>query len=419
MMRPVALTDKCYIDEASCVGTTLEKPLTLPCGVVLRNRIAKAAMSEQLADRRGAPTEGLCRLYARWARSGAGLLITGNVMIDGRALTEPRNAILEVERYEPAYRDWARSVDGTDAAIWMQLSHPGRSALVPLGTRRVAPSAVPLHLAGMRRRRPHPLGEHQIKEIIQRFATSAGYAIEAGFNGIQIHAAHGYLLSQFLSPNVNHRTDGFGGSPEGRRRLLLEVVRAVRARVGPGVPIGVKLNSADFRYGGLTEEESLDAALALADEGIDLLEISGGTYEAPAMMGALATEGGNEPYFVRYAKRVRERTDLPLMLTGGIRSPAVMDQLLTGNTVDVIGLARPMVFFPDLPHRLLAGGQAPDFPAAPRVRNRVISSFLDLAWHSAQLRRVAAGLAPDLKPGAPALARDLARTAGAALTQAR
>ncbi|POM26077.1 NADH oxidase [Actinomadura rubteroloni] len=396
----------------------LHQPLTLPCGAVLRNRIAKAAMSEQLADRHGSPTPGLNRLYATWSRGGAGLLITGNVMISSAAFTEPRNAVLEDPRHLPAHRAWADAVHAHGAAVWMQINHPGRAAVAPLSRRPVAPSAVRLPVPGYNLRRPRALTGAEITEIVGRFARTAELAVAAGFDGVQIHAAHGYLLSQFLSPAANRRTDAYGGEPSNRRRLLLDVVRAVRASVGPGVPVGVKLNAADFHRGGLTQEESLHVALALADEGIDLLEVSGGDYQSPAMTGLVEGVGHRDAYFLEYARQLTGRTTMPIMLTGGIRTRAAMNELLSVGTVDVIGLGRPLAFHPDIPRRLLAGEDVPALPAAPRTGYRPADSYLELAWHNAQFHRIAAGSAPRLAPGPFSVVRGMGRVTAAALTQA-
>lgn len=376
----------------------LATPLTLPCGVTLKNRIAKASMSEQLANRHGAPTTDLEQLYAAWARGGAGLLITGNVMVDGRSFVEPRNAVLESDRFLPAYTLWAQVAHAHGTTLIMQINHPGRTAVSPLLQRPVAPSAVALALPGMGLvRTPRALTEAEILEQIGRFAATAALAVRAGFDGVQVHAAHGYLLSQFLSPLANHRTDAWGGSPEKRRRLLIEVVRAVRSAIGADKVLSVKLNSADFQKGGLSQAESLDIALALEAEGIDLLEISGGNYESPAQLGyAPAQSNTRDAYFLAYAEALRQRSTLPLMLTGGLRDVHVMNRILDAGVVDVVGMARPFAMNPNLPKSLLAGHSADAPPEVPRIGYKPVDAYLQLAWHAAQFRRIAA--AQDPKP---------------------
>ena len=231
---------------------TAFQPLQLPNGATIPNRIAKAAMEENMADATQAPSAELLRLYQAWAEGGAGLLLTGNVMIDGRAMTGPGGVVLEDDSQLDKFRAWARAGRTRGAQFWMQLNHPGRQMQANLGQPTVAPSAVSLELGSFSKMFPQPkaLDDQEIAELIRRFVRAAELAEQAGFTGVQIHAAHGYLLSQFLSPISNRRNDAWGGSLENRARLLLEVVKAVRASVSPGFCVAVKLNSADFQRGG-------------------------------------------------------------------------------------------------------------------------------------------------------------------------
>jgi 2,4-dienoyl-CoA reductase-like NADH-dependent reductase (Old Yellow Enzyme family) len=378
----------------------LQQPYTLPCGLVIPNRIAKSAMSEQLGDRFGSPTPELEQLYAAWASGGTGLLITGNVMVDPRGLVEPRNAILDSDRFMLAYRLWAKAAHAHGSKIIMQINHPGRVAVLPLTMRPVAPSAVSLDLPGMSLRRPRAMSEAEIYEQIERFARTAQLAVAAGFDGVQVHAAHGYLISQFLSPLANVRTDAWGGSPANRRRLLIETVRAVRQAIGTGKALCVKLNAADFQKGGLSQQESIDIALALQDEGIDLLEISGGNYESPAQLGYAPDRAATrDAYFLDYAIGLRARSTLPLMLTGGLRSPAFMNQILSDGTVDLIGMARPFAIQPDLAQRLMAGQSPAAAPHIPSIGIKAVDAYLQLVWHAAQFRRISSGRAPKARSG--------------------
>lgn len=398
--------------------TDLTSSLTLPCGAELPNRIAKSGMSEQLATRDGRPTDKLARLYAVWGSSGAGLLITGNAMVDRRALTEPGNVILDDDRGLDQARKWATAARSGGAKVWLQISHPGRAALVPLNTWPVAPSRKAIPVPGYNLRPPHPLTTAEIGDIVAAFARTARVAQRAGFDGVQVHLAHGFLLSQFLSPAANLRTDEYGGSPENRRRIALEVVAAVRSEVGPEFPIGVKLNSSDFSRNGLAPAESVEIAVALEAAGVDMVEISGGGFDAPAMTGvATGQRRSREAYFAAFAGLVRARTSVPLMLTGGLRTRETMQHLLEDGTVDLVGLGRPMAFVPDYPRRILAGEDVPLPGNAPRIGYRPLDGYLDLAWHGNQFHRMASGRTPQQHPGLHTLAQALTRITAATIKQ--
>jgi 2,4-dienoyl-CoA reductase-like NADH-dependent reductase (Old Yellow Enzyme family) len=336
-------------DRVALSTGALSQPLTLRSGITLPNRLAKAATSEHLADRRGAPTNQLITAYRALALSGAGLLISGNVMVDGAALEAPRNVVIEDARHREQLRRWAAVTEGTDAKFILQLSHPGRQTMRGnrLRGRRqdvVGPSEVPLAVGGSRLfRAPRALSEVEIKAIIARFARAAQIADDAGFHGVQIHAAHGYLFNQFLSPLVNQRTDRWGGSLENRMRLLVETVREIRATTSARFFIAVKLNSADFQRGGFDSDDSLTVACALEKEGIDLLEISGGTYESTAMVTGMPqreSTRAREAYFLEFAERFSQEVSVPIMLTGGFRTRQGMNDALDSGAVDVVGLAR-------------------------------------------------------------------------------
>jgi 2,4-dienoyl-CoA reductase-like NADH-dependent reductase (Old Yellow Enzyme family) len=276
-------------DSSSAELNLLAQPLRLSNGIVLRNRLAKSATSETLGSYDNRPSSKLVELYRRWASSGIGLLITGNVMVDRRALGEPGNVAVEDESDLEMLRQWARSATDHGASIWVQLNHPGKQSPKGLNRSNLSPSAIPFRedMAAFFET-PREATAAEIEDIILRFGRSAAICQKAGFSGVQIHGAHGYLVSQFLSPHHNRRTDQWGGSPENRRRFVLAVYAEIRRQVGPSFPVGIKLNSADFQRGGFTEEESIATIRALADAGIDLIEISGGTYETPAMSGAFA-----------------------------------------------------------------------------------------------------------------------------------
>ncbi|OAT69765.1 hypothetical protein AWB85_19080 [Mycobacteroides immunogenum] len=382
----------------------IAEPLTLPCGSTLSNRLAKSSMSEGLADRSGQPGPALNTLYAIWARGGAGLLISGNVMIDPEALGEPGQVIARDRSVLPALAAWAAQVHEVPGPqLWMQINHPGNQAILPLAKRPVSASdrGLPLPLVSLRRSRP--LSTAQVRDLARQFADTAALAIEAGWDGVQIHAAHGYLLSQFLSPKTNDRDDEYGGSADARRKVLLDTVIAVRERIGSTVPISVKLNSADFAYGGLDEAESLDVAVALAEAGIDLLEISGGGAEDLAnMLGPKAGErplNAHEAFFLPYAEKLKQRTNVPVMLTGGLRSRDAMERIIAEGTVDIIGMARPMAVYTDYPARLLAGGPPPSIAQTRHLPVRTLDGLAQLMMHSNQFHRIARGLRPLPRPG--------------------
>ena len=377
---------------------TLSSPLSLPSGLVLPNRLVKAATSERLAEPDGAPSEGLIRLYERWGAGGAGMLLTGNVIVDRGALEARGNVVVTDERHLAGLSAWARRAQAGGAKLVMQLSHAGRQSPRRVSRDPVAPSAVPMKgMLGVMAR-PRALEDAEIVAIVEAFARSAAVARAAGFAGVQLHAAHGYLISQFLSPHTNRRTDRWGGRLEHRMRFLLEVVRAVRGAVGAGFSVQVKLNSADFQRGGFDEGESMAVVEALEAEGIDLLEVSGGNYESTAMFGRRSTRA-REAYFLDYVETVRTRTRLPLLLTGGFRSAAAMERAIAGGAIDLVGMARPLIVEPELPRRLLDGSAAAAVHDQIRARGRVLDDLLQGTWYARQLRRIAAGKDPDPRLG--------------------
>ena len=378
----------------------LQQALTLPNGSRLKNRLAKSAMSEALGTTDNHATEALVRLYGRWAAGGIGLLITGNAMIDRRALGEPNNVAIEDDSDMPLLQRWAAAGQADGTQLWVQLNHPGRQSPKGLNAENVSPSAVSFSPALQAFfAPPRALTEDEIVALIQRFARSAGIVKRAGFSGVQIHAAHGYLVSQFLSPLTNQRNDQWGGSAENRRRFVLEVYRAMRAEVGPTFPIGIKLNSADFQQGGFSEDESMAVIQALHEEGIDLVELSGGTYEAPAMSDQKrhrASTLAREAYFLEFAEKVRAAVPVPLMVTGGFRSLGGMATALSSGAMDLIGLARGLAIEPDLPQRLLAGHE-PQYavrPISTGIKAIDRMALMEVVWYSRQLRRMAKGQAP-------------------------
>jgi 2,4-dienoyl-CoA reductase-like NADH-dependent reductase (Old Yellow Enzyme family) len=369
----------------------LAAPLTLACGLVLPNRLGKAAMTEQLAVD-GEPNERLRRLTARFADGGAGLLITGNVMVHRDHREHPRNVVVDERTSRPALALWARAAG--DTPLVAQISHPGRQGLyAPRGS--VAPSAVAMRGVGPFFQTPRALSVDEIADVVRRFAYTAKALDEAGFAGVQVHGAHGYLVSQFLSPLSNRRDDAYGGDLAHRARFLLEVLGAVRAAVRPGFAVMLKLNSADFQRGGFDDDDALAVIAMLEGRGVDLLEISGGSYESPAMLGLRASTLARETYFLEFAQRARGATKIPLMLTGGFRTPAVMEQAVASGAVDVVGLARPLAMEPDLPRRVLAGDAKPAIEGRDRVGVALLDKILSAQTYVEQMHRLVDGRAPD------------------------
>ncbi len=401
--------------------TSAALPFTLPSGQQIRNRIAKAAMTEGLAQKDGVPNAAHASLYRRWAHGGCGLLITGNVIVDRRHLERPGNVIVDgplTAEAQAAWANWAAAATENGTHAWVQLSHAGRQTQKLVNPQPKAPSAVKLALPGGQFGMPVPLTEREILDLIDRFAFAATAARAAGFTGVQVHAAHGYLISQFLSPLANVRTDGWGGSLENRARFLLEVVKAVRAAVGADFTISVKLNSADFQKGGFAFDDCLIVAGWLADLGVDCLELSGGTYEQPAMMDMDGLQPREEPrqqstrqreaYFVQLARALMQAKTPPLMVTGGFRTINAMEDALASG-IALLGVGRPLCAEPDCVGELLEGHveELPRFedrlgigpawaagivgPASPVKLIRTLNGFAAQAWYYQQLRRLAAG----------------------------
>ena len=380
----------------------LNQPLRLPNGHVLRNRLAKSSMSEALGTYNNHATPQLATLYQRWAQSGIGLLFTGNVMIDRRALGEPGNVVIEDESDLPILKQWAKAATDHGAALWVQLNHPGKQSPKGLNLINLSPSAIPFRedMAAFFET-PRAATSLEIEEIIQRFGRSAAIVKKAGFSGVQIHGAHGYLVSQFLSSHHNQRTDEWGGTPEKRRTFVLAVYAEIRRQVGPDFPVGIKLNSADFQKGGFTEEESMATIEALVNAGIDLIEISGGTYEAPAMSGAFnkpqkTSTAAREAYFLEFAEKVRSVVKVPLMVTGGFRSLAGMNAAIESGALDIVGLARLMAIDPDAPAALLNGRDSSQYvqPISTGIKAIDRMGLMEVLWYTRQLKRIAQGHNP-------------------------
>ncbi|MGB1580431.1 MAG: NADH:flavin oxidoreductase/NADH oxidase family protein, partial [Nevskiales bacterium] len=329
--------------------TTIREPLNLSNGISIPNRVMKSALSEQLGDKRHNPDQRLVNVYRQWSHGGCGLLVSGNIMVDRKHLGEPGNVVLDEHSDAGAFKRWTTAGTLNGNQFWAQLNHPGKQTPNFVTKQPVAPSAIGL-TGGLEMgfNKPRALTPDEIEAIIEKFATAARLAKDYGFTGVQIHGAHGYLVSQFLSPRHNQREDEWGGSLKNRMRFVLGVYKAIRREVGKDYPVGIKLNSADFSKGGFTEAESMQVVQALAKAGIDLVEVSGGTYESPEMAQetAAASTREREAFFMDYAKKIRDKVDVALVVTGGFRSTRGMNQALAENAMDMVGLGRPLCIDP-------------------------------------------------------------------------
>ncbi|MFF9853843.1 NADH:flavin oxidoreductase/NADH oxidase family protein [Streptomyces litmocidini] len=384
----------------------LFSPLPLRSGQVLKNRIAKAAMEENMAGDGQLPDWQLLSLYKHWAAGGTGLLITGNVMVHAEALTGPAGVVLDERAPLEPFTEWAKAAKAGGAAIWMQINHPGRQVASDMPGVVWGPTDIGVSLGKHSSRfgRPTAMTPRQIEDTVARYAVTARRAEEAGFDGVEIHAAHGYLLSQFLSPLVNKRTDQWGGSLENRARMLLDIVRAVRAAVSPSFAVAVKLNSADFQRGGFDADDARQVIGMLEPLGVDLVELSGGSYESPAMTGRPADDRtqAREAYFLDLAKDLVKTSSLPLMLTGGITKRATADKVLDSG-VAVIGMGTALAVTPDLPERWRQGREADRHMRPVTWSDKALASAASMAQVRHQMRRLARGSSP--KPGThPAIA---------------
>lgn len=383
----------------------------LPNGVKMKNRLSKAAMTEHMADpSTNLPNDMHLEAYKAWSDGGLGMNISGNVQVDRRYLEAPRNVSLEKDTPLEMFQKWAACSKRDGCLAIMQISHAGRQCPSSVCSEPLCPSRIPLKVPGVPSflasfmvRTPREMTIAEIEEVVERFATTAQRAEEAGWDGVQIHSAHGYLLSSFLSPHTNRRTDAYGGSLENRRSLLLKIVETIRSRVSSSFVVMVKLNSADFQRGGFSEEESLQVLKALEDtKSIDMVEISGGTYEKmEAMQTVKESTRQREAFFLDFAKKARDSTSIPLMLTGGFSSVTAMNEALSIGAVDVIGLARPLCTEACGPRMLLQGELDTLKRHAPVIGIRYIDNSLGAAlnnlWHGAHIHNLGKGL--PVKPG--------------------
>ena len=373
-------------------------PITLPNGTTIKNRFFKSAMSEGMGTREFQPKKNIATLYKRWAEGGTGLIITGNIMVDPKRTAEPGNIVFDKNSNMEILKNWANQGQQHGAKVMVQLNHPGKQAPKTVSKQTVAPSAVPLG-NGLNKlfSTPRALTTSEVEELVQKFVTSAKVAKEAGFSGVQIHAAHGYLISQFLSPHDNRRTDKYGGSLENRMRFLKEIYLGMREELGKDFPIGIKINSTDFKEDGLTEEDSLKTIIELANLGLDFVEISGGTYERPAMMGA-TSKSTNQVFFAEYSKKLKQKIEIPVVVTGGIRSINAMNTLLNDNTTDFIGIARPLTIDPNIFNKIKQGTytivETTRVSTGVKKLDKIFGSLLGIVYYQVLMQNIAKGKEP-------------------------
>ncbi len=405
----------------------LAEGLKLPCGAFLKNRIAKAAMTEGLSGGDNLANERHIELYRRWGQSGAAVLITGNFLVDRWHLERGGNIAIVGQQSNQALAmlaDMASAAKADGAHIWMQINHAGRQTQKMINKIPKAPADVGLKMGNGRFGKPTPMTDEEIETAIDGFVHAAKTAEQTGFDGIQVHAAHGYLVSQFLSPLSNTRTDKWGGSLENRAHFLLEIIRRTRKAVGKKFAVTVKLNSSDFQKGGFSDEDSAAVALWLQEEGVDLIELSGGNYEQPRMIDFDRKDpksDGNanakkrestrrrEAYFIDFVPKLREKLTIPIMVTGGFRTASAMARAIDEDQIDMVGLGRPFCVDPEVGTRLLSGEitQTNDMVESTRIGRGLLSptspiSFLrdlnawgELGWYYEQIYRLADGKEPD------------------------
>ena len=405
----------------------LSQALVMPCGAELKNRLAKAAMTEGLCPGRNEANDRIVNLYRRWGKGGAGLLITGNVLVDRWHLERGGNLAIEGEQSNSALAilaEMASAAKEGGSQIWMQLNHAGRQTQKMINKKPKAPSNIGLKMGNGRFGKPIALTGQEIEELIGKFVHAAKVARQTGFDGVQIHAAHGYLSSQFLSGLSNDRRDEWGGSLANRARFLIEIVKRTRACVPNPFAVAVKLNSADFQKGGFTEDDSITVAGWLQQAGCDLIEISGGNYEQPRMInfdrkdplarnkdGRRQSTKDREAYFLDFVPKLKAAVTIPIMVTGGFRTVENMAVAVRAEDADVIGIGRPMVLDPDAPKKILNGelervesrdddlviGSGLIGPKSPISFLRDLNAWGALGWYYEHIYSLADGSIPDRK----------------------
>ena len=405
----------------------INESFTLPCGQILKNRVCKAAMTERIANGDNLANQGHINLYDTWADGDIGILLTGNVQVDRRNLEGPANVVIDKNNYKNqlgTLKEWSAAGTKNNTQLWMQISHAGRQTPGEINSSPMAPSNIRLKIPGKNYGTPVPMTEEDILDVIEKFVFTAKIARETGFTGVQFHSAHGYLLSEFLSPDINNRNDAWGGDIENRARIHLEIIKRSREEVGEDFPISVKMNSADFQKGGFAADDSIIVAKMLENAGVDIIEISGGTYEQPKLIGVddltinperseqrKESTIAREAYFLEYAKDIRKAVSLPLMVTGGFRTKEGIEDALQSNICQIIGIGRPLCVDPYCIKKMIEGELEilPSFektlslgpsilsPSSPFTIIKAVNAFGAMAWFYQQIKNMAKGLMPNHK----------------------
>ena len=409
--------------------TILKDKITLPCGAQIKNRICKAAMTERIAFADNYTNQRHLNLYKKWAEGDIGILLTGNVQVDKNHLEGPANVCIEEDTYAeqlPLLRKWAEEGTKDNTHLWMQISHAGRQTPGEINSSPKAPSSVQLKIPGRNYGVPSALSTEEINEIIKKFTFVAKIARETGFTGIQIHSAHGYLLSEFLSPDINLREDEWGGTVENRSRIHVEIIKSIRREVGEDFPISVKMNSADFQKGGFSPDDSIQVAKIIEAAGVDNIEISGGTYEQPRLLGLdnvsinpdrseVRKEStiAREAYFLESAEKIKKNIQIPLMVTGGFRTREGMESAVKSGACEIVGVGRPLCANPFAIKEMFDGKieQLPIYektlslgpwifsPSSPFRLIQALNAFGAQAWFYQQIKRMGDNKFPDLSLG--------------------
>lgn len=353
----------------------LEQEFKLKCGYILPNRLCKAALTEHLADKSGNLNQMHYNLYQKWANSGACVILTGNVMIDRDDQEGEGNVVIDSPTQIESLCKW---VHAGGNQLWLQIGHAGA---LSNSNRPLSPSGVPYSGRNRSFPIPHVMNKNDILELKERYRIAAGLAKEAGFAGIEIHSAHGFLLNSFLSARTNYRTDEYGGSLENRVRLLSEVLDTCRAEVGSNYPIAVKINTKDNPQEDITSER-IQICKIIDEIGVDILELSGGNYDYTPMLG----EETPRNYFLDFARKVKKAgIKSALMITGGLRDVPDMEIILQRNDADLIGLGRPMIINPRLPVQILEGKVS----RIPEQESDTLPVIEQLTWYWKRIKELA------------------------------
>lgn len=349
--------------DQKILGEQVKLPFS---GKVAKSRFLKAAMTERLStwsqhnpSKRGIPTPEIIKVYEEWGLGGYGIVLTGNLMVNEHDLEAPGNLILAKNLETPdrleGFRKLVEATKRHGSLCIGQLSHAGRQVADFIQPHPVSASDVQLgSRMGMTFGKPTPLDEAGIKSVVEQFGYAAEACFKTGFDGVELHGAHGYLLAQFLAKSTNKRTDQYGGSLENRSRIIFEIIENIKTRTPRDFSIGIKLNSVEFQIGGFETDECRDLCVKLESAGVDYVELSGGTYEDLAFAHRRESTKAREAFFLQFADVIRPvLKQTKVYVTGGFRSASAMVSAIQGGSCDGIGLARPACFEPSLPNSLI------------------------------------------------------------------